>query len=195
MCKHDILEMLSKLHRGELDLARLNYGVITLIPKIKGAVNIKQFRPICLLNVIYKIITKVLTLRLTPVAAKVIGESQTAFIPGRHILDGVLILHEVLHELRSKKKQGIILKLDFEKAYDKVSWSFLTEVLTKKNFPEKWNSWILSAVSGGRVAINLNGERGEYFRSYKGLRQGDPLSPLLFNLVGDALSEMLKPIM
>jgi hypothetical protein len=65
MCKLDILEMLSKLHKGELDLDRLNYGVITLIPKIKGAVNIKQFRPICLLNVIFEIITKVLTMRLT----------------------------------------------------------------------------------------------------------------------------------
>jgi hypothetical protein len=84
-----------------------------------------------------------------------------------------LILHEVLHELRSKKKQGIILKLDFKKDYGKVSWSFLGEFLERKNFPAKWNRWIMSAVSGGRVAINLNGERGDYFRSYKGLRQGD----------------------
>ena len=65
-------------------------------------------------------------------------------------------------------------------------------MLEKKKFSDKWIGWILSAVEGGRVAINLNGERGEYFRSYKELRQGDPLSPLLFNLVGDALSEMLN---
>lgn len=83
-----LLEMLNSLHRGELDLARLNYGIIMLIPKVNGPTNIKQFRPICLLNVIYKIITKVLTIKLTMIAGKVVGLSQTAFIPNGNILDG-----------------------------------------------------------------------------------------------------------
>jgi len=170
----------------------LNYGVIILLPKVKPAVNIKQFRPICLLNVIYKIITKVLTIRLTTVVDKVISPFQTAFIPGRNIVEGVVILQEVLHDLKINKKSGVILKLDFEKAYDKVSWSFLEEVLHRKGFPERWIGWINQAVKGGRVCVDLNGERGEFFRSFKGLRQGDPLSPLLFNIVADALSAMLS---
>jgi len=103
-CKLDILEMLNELHKESLNLSRLNYGIIAFIPKVKGAVNIKQYRPICLLNVIYKIFTKVLTVRLTKIATKVIGESKTAFIPGRYILDGVVVLHEVLHELQRKKE-------------------------------------------------------------------------------------------
>ena len=107
-------------------------------------------------------------------ASKVISEAQTTFIPGRFILDGVLIVHEVLHELRVKKKEGIVLKLDFEKAYDKVNWSFLRDVLLRKNFSEKWIDLVISAVQGGKVAVNLNGEVGSYSRSYKGLRQGDP---------------------
>jgi hypothetical protein len=106
--------------------------MISLIPKIKEANTIKQYRPICLLNVDYKWFSKVFTLRLTPFADKVISENQTAFIPGRYILEGVIILHETLHELRVKKMQGVILKLDFEKAYDKVRWSFMIEVLRKK---------------------------------------------------------------
>ena len=87
-----------------------------------------------MLNVIYKIITKVLTVRLTKIARKVIGESQTAFIPGRYISDGVVVLHEVLHELQRKKEQGIVLKLGFEKAYDKVRWSFFAGSAGEEEF-------------------------------------------------------------
>jgi len=102
-----------------------------------------------------------------------------------------VVIHEVVHELARKKQSGIVLKLDFEKAYDKVSWPFLKEVMEKKVFCERWIDWIMKAVCGGRVAVNLNGELGHYFRSYKGLRQEDPLSPLLFNIIADGLSAML----
>ena len=91
--------------------------------------SIKQYRPMCLLNVDYKGFTKVLTERLTPVAREVIGENQTGFIKGRNILEGVVILHEVLHELARRKGKGMILKIDFEKAYDRVRWDFLEEVM------------------------------------------------------------------
>jgi hypothetical protein len=84
------------------------------------------------------------------------------------------------------------MKLDFEKEYDKVQWSFLFEVLERKEFPEKWIQWIKQVVSGGRVGINLNGEPGEFFGTHKGLRQGGPLPPLLFNLVVDALTSILR---
>ena len=169
--------MLDDLHAGHLDLWRLNYGVIILIPKIKLPNNVKQFRPICLLNIIYKIITKVLTMRLTKVASRVISNFQTAFIPGRNILDGIVILHETLHSLKMQKEEGIILKLDFEKAYDRVSWTFLEEVLATRNFSPTWIEWVMKAVQGGRVALDINGEGGDFFRSYKGLRQGDHSLP------------------
>jgi hypothetical protein len=106
--------MFNKLYSEELNMSRMNYGLITLIPKFKEANNIKQYRPICLLNVDYKWFTKVLTLRLAKWATKIISPAQTAFIPRRHILEGIAMLHEVLHHLRVQHKQGIILKLDFE---------------------------------------------------------------------------------
>jgi hypothetical protein len=165
--------------------------MISLIPKLKEANNIKQFWPICVLNTDYKIFTKVLTRRLTPFADKLISKSQTTFILGRYILEGIITLHEILHELRIKKTKGVILKLDFEKAYGKVHWSFLFEVLKQKNFHAKWIEWTKQVVEGGSVGININGLHGNYFGTHKGLRQGDPLSPLLFNLVGDALAAML----
>ena len=104
-----------------MDISRINYGVITLLPKFCDAAKIQQFRPICLLNCLYKLITKTLTLRLEDVAGKLIHNNQTAFMKGRSIMSGIMILHEILHETKRKKQIGIILKLDFEEAYDKVN--------------------------------------------------------------------------
>jgi hypothetical protein len=89
------------------------------------------------LGVDYKWFTKVLTRRLTGVADTVINKIQTTFSPRQNILEGVVILHET-HELRREKRKGVIMKLDFEKAYDKVSWAFLMEVLERKIFLAKW---------------------------------------------------------
>jgi hypothetical protein len=183
--------MLQELYHGRLNLSRLNYGVISLLPKIKDANSILQYRPICVLNVMFKAITKALTLRFTPLARQVISSLQTGFIPGRYILDGCVILHEVLHELKTSHSEGILLQLDFEKAYDRVQWPFLAEVMHRKNFPDRWIDWIRQAVEGGKVCVNMNGDWREYFSTFRGLRQGDPLSPLLFHLVGDALSAIL----
>jgi hypothetical protein len=143
-----MLEMFENLYNGELNLSKINYGLISLTSKLKEANNIKQYKPIYLLGVHYKWFTKVMTMRLTTVADSNIGKTQTTFLPGRNILEGVVILHETLHEMRRKRK-GIIMKLDFEKAYDKVSWPFLMEVLERKNFPLKWRECVQLAMTGG----------------------------------------------
>ena len=106
--------------------------MITLLAKKEEVVWIEQFRPICLLDVSFKIFTKVGTNRLTRVAHSVMQPSQTAFMPGKHILKGVVVLHETLHEIHSKKLDGVVFKVDFEKAYDKVKWPFLQQALRMK---------------------------------------------------------------
>ena len=130
--------MFADFHTGELQRFSLNFGTIILLPKRKEAIKIQQFMPICLLNVSFKICTKVMTNRLTSVVEKVISLSHTTLLPGRNIMEGVVILHETLHELHRKKLDGVIFKIDFEKAYDKVKWSFLRQTLQMKGFSEKW---------------------------------------------------------
>ena len=123
--KDDLMSLFQDFYEGILPLFSLNFGIITVLPKKAEVVQIQQYRPICLLNVSFKIFTKVVVNRLTNVADKIIRPTQSAFMPRRHILEGVVVLHETQHELQRKKLNGVILKLNFKKAYDKVKWNFL----------------------------------------------------------------------
>jgi hypothetical protein len=125
LVKFDIMVVFDDLYEHKIDLARINYGIIILIPKGNDANRIQKFRPIYLLQVLFKIFTKTLTVRAAPVMEKLLAQCQTAFIKGRYITDGVMLLHEVLRESKFWKQQGVVLKNDFEKTYDKVNWNFL----------------------------------------------------------------------
>jgi hypothetical protein len=190
--KNDLLQLFHELHSGQLDLFRINFGEIILLPKVNDADRIQQFRPICLLNVSFKIFTKVATIRLNSVADHVVRPTQTSFMQGRYILDGVVTLHETIHEMHRKKLNGVILKIEFEKAYDKVKWSFLQQTLRMKGFYPEWHALINNFISGGSVAIKVNDDVGKYFQTNKGLRQGDPLSPMLFNIVAEMLAILIE---
>jgi hypothetical protein len=132
------MNLFSRFQRGELPLFQLNFGTIILLPKKENAVQIQQYKPIFPLNMSFNFFTKVGTNRVTSVAQKVIRPTQTTFMPGRHILEGVLILHETIHELHRKKMDGVLLKINFEKAYDKVRWPFLQQVMRTEGFHPKW---------------------------------------------------------
>jgi hypothetical protein len=101
--KQDVLEMFADFYDGTLDIRRLNYGIITLLPKSKDARKIQQYRHICLPNCIYKWFTKCMTLRLDAVADRLIHKSQASFLQKRNIMNNVLALHEILHETKTKK--------------------------------------------------------------------------------------------
>ena len=103
-------------------------------------------------------------------------------------MEGLVVLHETLHELHRRKMSRVIFKIDFENAYDKVNWKFLGQTIQMNGFSQKWCSWIQSFVQGGNVGIKVNGQMGHYFQTRKDLRQGDPMSPMLFNMVVDMLA-------
>jgi mannosylglycoprotein endo-beta-mannosidase len=153
-----VLQLLNGFALGVIDISRLNFGILSLIPKVPGADDIKQFRPIALINVIFKLVSKAYAIRLAPIAHRVISTSQSAFIKGRLIHEGALALHEIVHELKIKKTRAVILKLDFEKAYDRVSWAFLRDVLVCKGFESGVVHRLMQLVTGGQTAISINGK-------------------------------------
>ncbi|WVZ64243.1 hypothetical protein U9M48_013795 [Paspalum notatum var. saurae] len=122
------MALFGKFHVDILPINSLNFGTIILLPKGTEAKQIQQYRPICLLNVSFKIFTKVITNRVVKIAQRIIKPTQTAFLPGRNIMEGAVILHET-HELHVKKQSGVIFKIDFEKAYDNIRWDFLQQTL------------------------------------------------------------------
>uniref|UniRef100_A0A8I6WLN0 Reverse transcriptase domain-containing protein n=1 Tax=Hordeum vulgare subsp. vulgare TaxID=112509 RepID=A0A8I6WLN0_HORVV len=151
----------------------------------------KKFRPISLSNCAVKIFSKILTNRLSPISDRLISPNQTSFIKGRYILESVVLAHEVIHEVKKSEMHGLVLKLDYEKAYDRVSWEFLFEMLESRGFGTKWISWIKCLLLQSTFSVRINDTTGPYFVGGKGLKQGDPISPILFNLVADVFSKML----
>ena len=107
---------------------------------------------------------------------RLITYNQSAFIKDRYILVSVVAAHDIIHEIAKKGEPGIILKIDYGKSYDRVTWSFLEEVLNSRGFSEKWVNWIKLLTRGGSVCVRMNDINISYFGVGKGLRQGDPLS-------------------
>ena len=168
-------------------------ALVVLIPKVTTPESITQFRPISLYNVLFKIITKAMVGRLKGVMTKLIGPAQSSFIPGRLSADNIVVVQEAVHSMRRKKgrKGWMLLKLDLEKAYDRLRWDFLEDTLRAAGLSKIWVGRIMECVPGPSMCILWNGEKTESFKPERGLRQGDPLSPCLFMLCMERLCHLI----
>jgi hypothetical protein len=192
--KGDLMAVFVEFHERGKFVKCINSTFIALIPKVHGAKEVKDFRPISLVSGMYKIIAKVLANRMRRVMDKVISKPQSAFVKGRQILDSVLIANECLDSRIKSGDPGVLCKLDMEKAYDHVDWNFLLYLLRRCGFGERWCSWIKHCISTVRFSVLINGSPSGFFGSSRGVRQGDPLSPFLFVLVMEAFSRMIGAI-
>ncbi|GJW92011.1 RNA-directed DNA polymerase, eukaryota [Tanacetum coccineum] len=164
-----------------------NSSFIALIPKVTDAKFVTDFRPISLIGCVYKVVTKILANRLAMVISDLISDTQSAFVAKRQILDGPFILNELLSWCKKTKKKAMFFKVDFAKAYDSVRWDYLLDVLQDFGFGPNWCRWIRGTFSSARASILVNGSPTSEFSFFRGLKQGDPLSPYLFILIMESL--------
>ena len=170
----------------------LSEGLIFLIPKEGGNLDeLRHWCPITILNSAYKILAKVLSLRLQPMPETLIHSTQTGFVKGRSILDNIFTFWEAVSLARMQREPLAMLLLDFEKAYDRVDWAFLEDTMACMGFPSESIRGVASLYRSAHSQVLVAGGRGERFSISRSVRQGCPLAPTLFLFFAEAMSSFL----
>ena len=188
----EVTEAVLEFFKSGKLLKQWNATNLVLIPKITNASKMTDFQPISCLNTVYKVISKLLAGRLKDILSSCINHAQSAFLPGRLLLENVLLATEIIQGYNKKDiPPSAMLKVDLRKAFDSIRWDFVIATLRAINLPEKFVGWIHECITTASFSISVNGQTGGFFKSSKGLRQGDALSPYLFVLAMEVFSGFL----
>ena len=188
----DLVEVLNYgFQNGQLSVSQRR-GLLSLIFKKWEKRDLKNWRPISLLCVDYKIGTRALAARLQKVLPSVLHEDQTCGVPGRSIFSKLYLIRDLIEYCTAKNLPLAIISLDQEKAFDRVNWNFLDRVLQKINFGPEFRQWIRVIYSEISSACLHSGFVTSFFEISRGAHQGDPLSSLLYTLVAEVLGAGIR---
>uniref|UniRef100_A0A0A9B3W4 Reverse transcriptase domain-containing protein n=1 Tax=Arundo donax TaxID=35708 RepID=A0A0A9B3W4_ARUDO len=191
--KGDLMMALTALYNGDQRmLGMLNSAYLTLIPKKPDAIRVGDYRPISLVHSFAKLITKILANPLAPKLNELVSTNQSAFIQRRCIQDNFFLVQQTARFLHHQKDPRILLKLDISKAFDSVQWPFLLEVLSHLGFGDRWRNILCGLLFTASTQVMVNGVPRVSISHQRGLRQGDPLSPMLFIIVMDCLNALIS---
>ena len=189
----DVVEAVTSFFKSGRLLREINCTVIALVPKVPNPETMNDYRPISCCNTVYKCISKIIAARIKQCIPDIISPSQSAFVQGRSIADNILITQELMVNYhRNGGPPRCALKVDIKKAYDTISWSCILGILDSMGTPAFLLECIKECISTPMFSVSVNGELAGFFASKHGVRQGDPLSPLLFIITMEALSRSLS---
>lgn len=190
----DFCSMIKGMFQEPAQIGDINDTLITLIPKVENVTMIKDLRPISLCNVSYRVITKIIAERLKGMMSNLVSPCQCSFIPNRHSGDNIIIAQEVFHLIRTKKgnKGWMALKIDLEKAYDRVKLEFIRETLLDTGCPRDFVNLVWNCISSPSMKVLWHGEALDSFKPERGVRQGDPLSTYLLVLSLECLFHLIS---
>ena len=191
--------VLCRLYNYYLELSELNDsaydGVITLIFKGKGERFLREnWRPITLLNLDYKIFTKILARRLEKVMSTLVHPDQTSSVPGRNISDSLAHVFCIVNHAKEHNAQALILSVDHQSAFDVVEWEFIFRTLTAMNFGPRFLAWLKCIYKENytRSRVMVNGVLSDTFKVFRGVRQGCPISPLLYVITSEVFAHYIR---
>lgn len=191
----DMIDAVQEFFRSGQLLKQWNATVLTLVPKKTNATRITEFRPISCCNTVYKVASKLLANRLKDLLPALISSSQSAFVPGRLLVENVLLATKLVSGYNWKKiSKRCMLKIDLQKAFDTIDWDFILFTLEALDFPPMFINLINQCLTTTQFSVAINGESCRYFKGTRGLRQGDPLPPYLFVLALEVFSQLLRNI-